>query len=103
MRVAVGSIFTESNHLVGVHTRMEDFERTELRRGDQVLAATDGVLGGALRQLRERRAEIVPLIFASAVPGGALTLDCYRTLKDDLLTRLRAALPVDGVLLPMHG
>ena len=74
-----------------------------MRRGSEVLAATDGVLGGSLAHLRERGIEIVPLLFASAVPGGPLTAECYRLLKEDLLARLRDALPVDGVLMPQHG
>ncbi len=102
-RIALGAIFTESNHLVGRMTELADFERTELRRGAEVTAAADGVLGGALRALRDRGAAIAPLLFASAVPGGPLTAACYAALKDDLLTRLRDALPVDGVLLPQHG
>ncbi len=102
-RVAVGAIFTESNHLAGTLTDLGFFERTELRRGEAVLSATDGVLGGALSHLRQRGVEIVPLIFASAVPGGPLTPECYRSLKEDLLARLRSALPVDGVLMPQHG
>ena len=96
MKVAVGAIFTESNHLVGNLTDMACFERTELRRGEEVLTATGGVLGGSLSHLRERGVTIAPLLFASAVPGGPLTLDCYHVLKSDLLDRLRAALPVDG-------
>jgi microcystin degradation protein MlrC len=103
MRVAVGAIFTESNHLVGTLTDLACFERTELRRGAEVLSAADGVLGGALRQLRERGAAIAPALFASAVPGGPLARGCYETLKAELLERLRAALPVDGVLMPQHG
>lgn len=102
-RVAVGAIFTESNHLCGTLTTLDSFARTELRRGDEVLSATGGVLGGALGQLRRRDIQIVPLLFASACPGGPLTAACYRELKDDLLARLRAALPVDGVLMPQHG
>ncbi|MCC6590249.1 MAG: M81 family metallopeptidase [Bryobacterales bacterium] len=102
-RIAVGAIFTESNHLVGRMTDMENFERTEFRRGEEVLAATDGVLGGSIAALRGRGAEPVPLIYASAVPGGPLTIECYAALKADLLGRLQAALPVEGVLMPQHG
>jgi microcystin degradation protein MlrC len=102
-RVAVGAIFTESNHLCGALTGLAAFERTELRRGEGVLTATDGVLGGALHHLRQRGTVIVPLLFASAVPGGPLTQECYRSLKGDLLARLADALPVDGVLMPQHG
>jgi len=103
LRIAVGAIFTECNHLVGTMMDISCFERTELRRGEEVLAASEGVLGGGLANLRERGAEIVPLLFASAVPGGPLALDCYLTLKEELLERLRAALPVDGVFVPLHG
>lgn len=102
-RVALGAIFTESNHLCGTLTALDSFTRTELRRGEELLAATGGVLGGALAHLRGRNVEIVPLLFASACPGGPLTADCYRTLKNDLLDRLRAVLPLDGVLMPLHG
>ena len=102
-RIAVGTIFTESNHLVGTFTDLACFERTELRRGQQVLESTDGVVGGMLSALRERGADIVPLLVATAVPGGILSRDCYLTLKTELLQRLRDSKPVDGVLLPLHG
>ena len=32
-----------------------------------------------------------------------VTYECYAELKDSLLSRLKAALPVDGVLLGLHG
>lgn len=100
-RIAIGSIFTESNHLVGRLTTLADFERTELRRGAEILTATDGVVGGMLHELSG--ADVVPLIYASAVPGGPLESECYAALKQELLSRLSAALPVDGVLMPQHG
>ncbi|MFN0169153.1 MAG: M81 family metallopeptidase, partial [Bryobacteraceae bacterium] len=103
MKVAIGGIFTESNHLVGTMTGLSCFERTELRRADAVLTSTGGVLGGALSHLRERGATILPTIFSSAVPGGVVTLGCYEGLKADLLERLLVSLPVDGVLLLQHG
>ena len=102
-RIAVGTIFTESNHLVGTFTDLACFERTELRRGPQVLESTDGVVGGMLAGLRDRGADIVPLLVATAVPGGILSRECYLSLKTELLRRLRESLPVDGVLLPLHG
>jgi microcystin degradation protein MlrC len=102
-RVAVGSIFTECNHLGGAATDLLAFERTELRHGDEVLQATDGTVGGMLDALRSRGAVVAPLLSASACPGGPLTSQCYRALKSELLERLRQALPVDGVLLALHG
>ncbi len=102
-RIAIGGILIECNQLGGRPTELADFERTELRRGPAVLTSTVGVLGGMLEALRPRGAEVAPLLYASCIPGGALTRDCYARLKGPILAALRAALPVDGVLLPLHG
>jgi len=53
--------------------------------------------------LAERAATPVPLIAARAGSGGPLRHDAFEVLLDDLLARLRAALPVDAVLLSLHG
>ncbi len=96
-RVALGSIFTECNQLGGVPIDLSWFERYELHRGAAILGLKQGVVGGMLRVLSERGATPVPLLYASTCPGGPLTQDCYEQLKAELLTRLRAVLPVDGV------
>lgn len=40
---------------------------------------------------------------AGAQPSGTTTRHAYETLREELLTDLRAALPVDMVLLGLHG
>lgn len=102
-RIAIGSIFTECNQLGGMPIDISWFERYELHYGAAILALPGGVVGGMLQVLHERQAEPIGLLYASTCPGGYLTRDCYRQLKTDLLVRLQAALPVDGVLLPLHG
>ena len=102
-RIAVGGILTECNHLGGLPIDMETYESTELVRGEEMLTATTSVVGGMLDVLRESGIEPLPLLFASACAGGPIVADCYRELRDDLLERFDAILPVDGVLLPLHG
>lgn len=102
-RIALGAIFTECNELGGVPIEMDWFERYDLKRGDEILAMTGGVVGGMLQVLHEREALPAPCLFASTCPGGHVSAGCYATLKTELLERLAAALPVDGVLLPLHG
>lgn len=102
-RVAIGAIFTECNHLGGVPIDLSWFERYELVRGEEILRIDNSVVGGMLQVLREAEVDIAPLLWASTCPGGPLTADCYAQLKTELLDRLRQALPVDGVLLPLHG
>ena len=102
-RVAIGGILTECNHFGGVLTDMARFEQYELCRGEQIMQLESGVVGGMLQVMRDRGTRMVPLVYASTCPGGPLTAACYRTLKTELLDRLRARLPVDGVLLAQHG
>ena len=102
-RVAIGSVFTECNQLGGMIIDMSWFERYELCRGDEILRIGSGGGGGMLRVLREAGAEPVPLVWASTCPGGQVESACYAQLKGELIAGLRDALPVDGVLLPLHG
>jgi microcystin degradation protein MlrC len=102
-RVAVGSIFTECNDFVSKPTDLESFQRQRLVQGPGVLEIDNGAVGGMLACLQDGEAEAVPLVVASACPGGRLTAECYRRLKTELLGDLRAAMPVDGVLLALHG
>ena len=102
-RIAVGGILTECNHLGGIPIDIGTYESTELARGEEMLAATTSVVGGMLSVLREAGAEPVPLLFASACAGGPITAECYQQLRDELLERFDGVLPVDGVLLPLHG
>jgi len=102
-RIALGGILTECNQFGGEPIDLSWFERYELKRGREVLEAEEGVVGGMLGVLGAQGVECIPLLFASTCPGGPLTTDCYTQLKEDLLTRLKEVLPVDGVLLPLHG
>ena len=61
------------------------------------------VIEGALDVLRDASCDIAPLIKADSTCGQWLTSECYATLKRDMLEHLKAASPVDGVLLLLHG
>ena len=102
-RIAVGGILTECNHFGGVPIDMRTYEASELWRGDEMLRTTTSVVGGMLHALRDGGAKAVPLLYASACAGGPITADCYRHLRDELIDRLQQALPVQGVLMPLHG
>ena len=102
-RIAIGGILTECNHLGGLPIDMSIYEASELFRGDEVLQRTASVVGGMLNGLSEGDAEPVPLIYASACAAGPMTRECYQQLRGEWFERLERALPVDGVLLPLHG
>jgi microcystin degradation protein MlrC len=45
----------------------------------------------------------LPCLHARAIPGGPVTADAYASMKAELLERIRAALPLDGFYLDVHG
>ena len=45
----------------------------------------------------------LPLVHARALPGGPVDPDFYLAFKAELLERLRAARPLDGLVLDIHG
>jgi microcystin degradation protein MlrC len=52
---------------------------------------------------QEAGCEAVPLLAARALAAAPIRQEVYDALLEELLTRLRAALPVDGVLMVLHG
>lgn len=94
MRIAVGGIHTECSTYSPVLMQTEDFR---VLRG-QALLSHDyfGFLG-------DFPAEVAPLLHARSVPGGPVSKGTYEALKAEFLDLLRAAMPVDGVYLAMHG
>ncbi|MCP5068957.1 MAG: M81 family metallopeptidase [bacterium] len=55
------------------------------------------------KRAEERGWENAEGLFAFAQPAGLTPRAYYEELRDDLLSDLRAAMPVDGVLLMLHG
>lgn len=101
--IAVGSIFIECNHFGGAAADLDTFRRSELLFDDEVTNVTDGVIGGMFNVLQKAERSTVPLLVASGCPSGPVTADCYTELKTQLLARLKISLPVEGVLLGLHG
>ncbi|MEZ5723695.1 MAG: M81 family metallopeptidase [Paracoccaceae bacterium] len=94
MRIAVG----------GIHTECSTYSPALMGPGDfRVLRGAELVAHDYFAFLSRHDAEIAPLLHARAVPGGPVGRACYDALKAEFLDRLRAALPVDGVYLAMHG
>jgi microcystin degradation protein MlrC len=107
MRVAVGQLWQESNTFNPLPTTRADFEHFGVVRGAELVErmAETNELGGFIQSLRRwpERPEVVGLVRLPAWPGGAATHDTFVWLRDELVAALREALPVDAVLLALHG
>ncbi|HEY8455267.1 MAG TPA: M81 family metallopeptidase [Actinopolymorphaceae bacterium] len=100
LRIGIGGLATESSTFASHRTTLDDFR---VLRGEE-LADRYPFLDGW--QLPETAAGFVPLLHASALPGGQVTPDTYDTLEAELLSRLETALesgPLDGFYLDLHG
>ncbi|MGQ0653742.1 MAG: M81 family metallopeptidase, partial [Betaproteobacteria bacterium] len=109
-RIAAGGFLHETNTFQQVRTTYADFaeagDRAPLTRGPQVLERFSGMntsIAGALDVLRPTGATLLPLPWTSATPSGYVTADAFERIAAMFVEDLRAALPVDGVFLSLHG
>lgn len=105
LRVAVGGVEHETNTYTTAslgHTREHDFAVWR-RSGMLALAETRTSVGGALAALGGLGAEIVPTLYAEAVPSGTIEASAYSQFRRQLLEDLASSGPIDGVILVMHG
>ena len=106
-RIALVHLMQETNTFNPVPTTLADFENVALLEGDEVLARSDpsGPIAGAHAAVEASAAdvELVPVLRADAQSGGRLTRDTVDELCRRLTHRLRESLPVDGLLVLLHG
>ena len=107
MRIATGSFTHESSTFTTVETTRDSFaQRFGYLRGGEVLQRFDGTnsaVGGFLAGCREHGYELIPTIYAGAAPSAPIPRDVFDEILGDMLGRIEAAGPVDGVLLDLHG
>lgn len=106
MRVFSAALATETNTFAPMPTGLSSFhERAYYPAGQHPDAMQ--MHGGPLWAAREvgpaRGWTLIEGLVAAAVPNGIVARAAYEGLRDQLLADLRSALPVDMVLLGMHG
>ena len=106
MKVFCAGLGTETNTFAPMPTSLAAFqERDYYPAGTHPDSVT--FAGAPLYVVRQQGREagwsLAEGLVASAQPGGITTRAAYETLRDQILADLRAALPVDMVLLGLHG
>ncbi len=110
MRIAVAGFQHETNTFAPLKADYRAFQEAKsfppLVTGREMLRHVEGKklpVAGAIEVLRQADAEIVPLLWCMATPSAHVTEDAYERITTDILARLAAAGPVDGLLLELHG
>jgi microcystin degradation protein MlrC len=107
MKIFAAGIATETNTFSPIPTTREDF-RVQRGRGSDPLAGripfpSLNLFNHWGELARERGHEFVFGFMAEARPAGITVRRAYESLRDELLNDVKAAMPVDIVLLNLHG
>lgn len=108
-RVAVAGFFHETNTFSPAPTDLAAFKRQAtlpgLTIGEAMITRFAGLnvpVTGAMTALREAGHGVVPVAWASAVPGGMVTREAFETISGIIIDGIAAA-RADGVYLDLHG
>lgn len=105
-KIFIAALGTETNTFSPLPTGLETFEETCLFRNGSYVDRVP-LLGAPLqvwRRLAEARAwRPIESLCAFAMPAGRTVKVVYEAFRDEILADLRAAMPVDAVLLSLHG
>lgn len=95
MKIAVGMFYHEAN----------SFNPSTLKKKDMVYVEGKEVLDRlyATELFLEQGVDLVPLIFAVALPNGIVDRQAYDDCADRMLDLLKEHADVDGVFLHLHG
>ncbi|MEW5422698.1 M81 family metallopeptidase [Amorphus sp. 3PC139-8] len=106
MKIFIASISTETNSFSPLPTGTLTFEEGGIAHGDASQKPIQ-YWSGPLKIWREAGeadgATVVESLTAHAQPAGITVRSVYEGFRDEILVDLKAALPVDVVLLSLHG
>ena len=105
-RIAIASLMQETNTFSPIPTTRAVFESYYILHGEDVLTGYGAArveVPGFLSVLRAAGAIPVPLFAAYAAAAGCCIRATFEEFMGEIEARLRAAGPLDGVLLALHG
>lgn len=96
-RIAIAGIAIECSTFSPARTAEDAFRK---RSGDVLLNSYPFLREGTPMR---KKAEWFPAMIASATPGGALTMETYESLINQILDLLKANAPYDALFFDIHG
>jgi microcystin degradation protein MlrC len=109
-RVAIGGFQHETNTFAPSPADYAAFEAgggwPGVQYGEPMFAALEGAnipAQGAIQALRAAGHHLAATAWGAASPSARVTADAFERILGELVARLKAALPVDGVYLDLHG
>ncbi len=109
-RIAIAGFSHETNTFAEGLTTFDDFARGRgfpgLMTGEKLVQTLKGksmCTGAFLDAAEDESFEVLPVLWTFPQPSGVIEQSAYDRVLDMLLENLEPLLPVDGVLLELHG
>lgn len=105
-RIALGGLVHETHAFAEPHTTYADFEAQSLYQGQAIIDNMGGSrsgIGGMIEGSSKQDWEVIPTFYTSALPSGMVEQKSYERLVTNLVESIKAAMPLDGVILALHG
>ncbi|HEX7101038.1 MAG TPA: M81 family metallopeptidase [Nitrolancea sp.] len=107
IRIVTGGIAQETNTFQWEPTSLDDFNKgsSHIDRGQEILdmEGTGTIYGGIIATAKANDVDLIPTTYGRAVPGGRVSREAYELMKNEIVEGIRQAMPIDGVLLGIHG
>ncbi len=109
MKVALAQFIFESNTFLSQQTELDIFQKGGMWLTSESdirdwAAGVDSQLGGSLKILERAGCETIPVFVAVCnSPAGRLSAACFQEIRTAIKEGLAMAMPVDCVLLHLHG
>lgn len=107
MKLFAAALLTETNTFAPSPTGLDGFAAYGIHRGSASRDAPDSMLGATLGELHSlANADghmVIESVAAMAQPSGRTVQQVYERFRSDILEDLQAAMPVDAVVLVLHG
>ena len=102
-RIGVASLVQETNTFSPKPTVREDFTILAGEAALRTLAGTNTEYAGAVARLEGMGADVAPVLAGWALPSGRVTDETFEHLAGMLEREIDRALPLDGLVLSLHG
>lgn len=106
VRLATLGLSHEANTFAPSRVSLDSFAEGELLRGQEIVDGhTDGrsTMAGYLDLASEPQVSLVPLVFGTVTPAGAIEASAFESIVTEMVSGLRGSGPWDGILLALHG
>ncbi len=105
-RVILAGFYHETNGFSRARTDLDLFRAYQFVEGAEVIERYRGTgteIGGMIAAAAAEGIELVPTLFASAVPAGMITAGCLAEIRARILAQMAAAGAYDAVAVVLHG